>query len=89
MLEKTWDDHKCGIGVFTIQGSERRNKESKNIWRQFNNMKILMLSQILKRLWNSFFYKNDHVKQEIVEAIVDNILQRNHHDDGNGDTQML
>ena len=51
---KTWDDHKCGIGVFTMQGFERRNKESKNILERFSNMKNQMLSQILKRLWDSF-----------------------------------
>ena len=26
---KTWKDHKCGIGVFTMQGFKHRNKESK------------------------------------------------------------
>ena len=36
---QSWEDHKCGIGVFTMQGFERRNKESKNILRKFNNMK--------------------------------------------------
>ena len=41
---KTWDNHKCGIGVFTMQGFERRNKESKNILRQFSNMKNQMPS---------------------------------------------
>ena len=82
---KTWKDHKCRIGVFTMQGFECRNKESKNILRRFNNMKNKILSQILKRLWDSFFYNNDHVKQEIVEDMVDNILQRQHNDDGDDD----
>ena len=48
-------------------------------------MKNKILSQILKRLWDSFFYNNDHVKQEIVEDMVDNILQRQHNDDGDDD----
>ena len=79
---KTWEDHKCGIGVFTMQGFERRNKESKNILRSFNNMEKKILSQILKRLRNSFFYNNDHVRQEIVEDIVDDLLRE---DNNNGD----
>ena len=58
---KTSDDHKYGVGVFTMQGFERRNKMSKNILRRFNNMKTQMQSQILKCLWDSFFYNNDHV----------------------------
>ena len=86
---KTWKDHKCGIGVFTMQGFKRRNKESKNILRQFNNMKNQMLSQILKQFWDSFFYNNDHVKQEIMEDIVDNILQHQHHHDGDDGSRMI
>ena len=48
-----------------------------------------MLSQILKRLWGYFFYNNDHVKQKIVEGIVDNVLQRQHNDDGDDNMQRL
>ena len=79
---QTWDDHKCGIGVFTMQGFERRNKESKNILRKFNNMKNKMLSQILKRLWDSFFHNNEYLQVEVVEEMVDDILQRQDNDDG-------
>ena len=68
-----------------MQGFERRNKESKNILRRFSNIKNQMLSQILKRLWNSFFYNNDYVQLEIVEEIVDDILQRQDNDDGEDD----
>ena len=65
-----------------MQGFKRRNKESKNILRKFSNMKNKMLSQILKRLWDSFFYNNDYVQVEIVKEMVDNILQRQDNDDG-------
>ena len=85
---KTWNDHKCGIGVFTMQGFECRNKESKNILRQFSNMKNQMLSQLLKRLWDSFFYNNNYVQLEIVEEMVDNILQFQDNDNGDDD-QMI
>ena len=61
---------------------------SKNILKRFNNMKNKMLLEILKRLWDSFFYNNDHVQQEILEDMVDNILQRQHNDDGDDD-QMI
>ena len=50
----TWKVHKCGIGVFTMQGYERRNKESKNIMRKFSNNKNNILDQILKRLYDNF-----------------------------------
>ena len=75
---KIWHTHKCGIGVFTMQGFERRNKESKNIMRRFNNKKHNICSQILKRLWDFFFHNNDHTtkkgKKEIVEDIVDEFV---------------
>ena len=71
-----------------MQGFERRNKESKNIMRRFNNKKHNICSQILKRLWDSFFYHNDYRKKgkkEIIEEIVDNLvdnLVREDNDDG-------
>ena len=84
-----WDTHKCGIGVFTMQGFERRNKESKNIMRRFNNKKHNICSQILKRLWDCFSHNNDHTtkkgKEKVVEDIVDefvHILVREDNDDG-------
>ena len=36
---QTWDNHRCGVGVFTMQGFERRYKESKTIMRKFTNNK--------------------------------------------------
>ena len=33
----TLDEHQLGLGIFTMQGFECRNKESKNILRRFNN----------------------------------------------------
>ena len=41
-----------------------------------------MLSQILKRLWDSFFYNNEYLQVEIIEEMVDDILQRQDDDDG-------
>ena len=47
-----------------------------------------MLSQILKRLWDSFFYNNDYEQVEIVEEIVEDILQRQDNDDGEDDQKI-
>lgn len=57
---KIWDTHKLGIGIFTMQGFERRNKESKNIMRRFNIKKHNICSQILQRLWDYFSHNNDY-----------------------------
>ena len=39
IVDETWEKHKCGVGVFTMQGHERRNKESKNTLKRFSNNK--------------------------------------------------
>ena len=39
IAEVTLDRHKMGLGIFTMQGFERRNKESKNTLRRFCNMR--------------------------------------------------
>ena len=35
--------HKCGIGVFTMQGFERRNKESKRYMSLYSTVSIKLL----------------------------------------------
>ena len=47
----TLNRHKMGLGIFTMQGFERRNKESKNTLRKFCNMKWDYLSQNLRGLY--------------------------------------
>ena len=53
----TWERHKLGLGIFTMQGFERRNKESKNCFRRFTNKKGNFLVSTLRRLWDSFIYE--------------------------------
>ena len=46
-------------------------------------MKHNKCSQILKQLWDCFFYNNDHVKkskQEIVDEIVDDLVREDNND---------
>ena len=54
----TWEKHSVGIGVFTMQGFERRNKESKNTLRRFNNNKGNIVVANMKRLWDLFYYEH-------------------------------
>ena len=39
IAQDTWTKHSVGIGMFTMQGYERRNKESKSVLQKFNNNK--------------------------------------------------
>lgn len=55
MAKEIWTAHRCGIGIYIIQGFERRNKESKNTMRRFNNNKSQKLEQNLKRLWDLLY----------------------------------
>ena len=48
------EEHGVGLGVFTMQGFERRNKESKNTFKRFNNRKGNVLRQNLDRLSDVF-----------------------------------
>ena len=57
IVDKTWEKFKLGIGIYTMQGYERRNKESKNTLRRFSNNKGNIVMNNLKRLWDHYYYK--------------------------------
>ena len=57
----TWEKHRLGLGIYTMQGFERRNKESKNTFRRFTNKKGNTLVQNLKRLWDLFYHENVNI----------------------------
>ena len=54
IVSETFKKHALGVGIFTMQGFERRNKESKNCLRRFTNGKGNMLVQNMKRLCDVF-----------------------------------
>ena len=56
----TYTRHNLGIGIFNMQGFERRNKESKNVYRRFSNKQQRgRLTTTLGRLWEVWkFNKN-------------------------------
>ena len=47
---KTYEDHKTGLGIFTMQGFEHRNKESKRHFNRHTNKKGNVLMQVMPRL---------------------------------------
>ena len=54
IAKKTLKDHCLGLGIFTMQGFECRNKESKNTLRRFSNGIGNIAIPNLKRLWDVF-----------------------------------
>ena len=56
MIQRIWDKHKMGIGIFTLQGFERRNKESKTAAKRFYNGRHNVCCQIINRVFDSFYY---------------------------------
>ena len=54
LAHATFSEHNLGLGVFTMQGYERRNKESKNTWKRFNNNKGNFVVPNIRRLWDIF-----------------------------------
>ena len=47
LVERLWKEHRLGIGIFNLQGMERRNKESKNAAKKFYNNKHNVCSQTI------------------------------------------
>jgi hypothetical protein len=56
ILKQTFERHGTGIGIFTIQGFERRNKESKNCMKRFSNNRGNQMVNNMKRVWDIFEY---------------------------------
>ena len=54
IAKTTLDRHSLGLGIFTMQGFECRNKDSKNTLRQFSNGHGNIVITNLKRLWDVF-----------------------------------
>ena len=53
IVDTTFERHGCGVGIFNMQGFERRNKESKNIYNNNNNHRGKLNTNI-NRLWDIF-----------------------------------
>ena len=54
ICDKTFKTHGTGVGIFNMQGFERRNKESKNCIKRFSNNKGNITKNNLKRLYDTF-----------------------------------
>ena len=54
MAKVTLEKHNMGLGIFTMQGFEHRNKESKTCFVKFTNKKGNVCIQVTKRLWDLF-----------------------------------
>ena len=50
----TFERHGLGVGIFTMQGFERRNKESKNCMKRFGNNKGNIVESNMKRVFDIF-----------------------------------
>lgn len=54
IMKDTWEKYECGVGIFTIQGFERRNKESKYSLSNHNNGKGNIMLQNIAHLCSKF-----------------------------------
>ena len=54
----TWDKYQLGVGIFSMKGFERRNRESKTTLLQFTNGKGNILTHIIEQLWDKFYFEN-------------------------------
>jgi hypothetical protein len=63
----TYERHKLGLGIFSMQGFERRNKESKNTLKQFctgHQKSPKLLVNNMRRLLQVFLYEMNAYKSE-------------------------
>ena len=60
MARITFERHNLDIGVFIMQDFERRNKESKNVYKRLTNKKSKsILKTTLGRLWEVWKYSKN------------------------------
>ena len=58
-VRHSWTNHNCGFGVMTMQGFERRNRESKPCAKKFSNKKgNLTCGTLQKKRVSLFKYAN-------------------------------
>lgn len=57
IAEDTYNEHKVCVGIFNMQGFERRNKDSKNCMKRFSNNKEHVVVNNLKRVYDIFEHK--------------------------------
>ena len=60
LVDITFERHKLGLGIFSMQGFERRNKESKNSLRRFSTMNRkspYLLVNNMRRLLQVYLYE--------------------------------
>ena len=55
IIKDTWETYGLGVGIFTMQGFERRNKESKFTLQHRTNNKGNVIIQNLVKLFGSFY----------------------------------
>ena len=56
LVDHLWEIHQVGIGVFNLQGFERRNNESKTIAKRFYNSKHNVCYQTMNRAFNLCYF---------------------------------
>ena len=56
IVRDTFDRHGTSVGVFTMQGFKRRNKESKNCMKRFSSNRGNPMINNIKRVWDIFEY---------------------------------
>ena len=62
IMIQTFETFNMGLGIYSMQGIERRNKESKNIAKRFSNNRYNLCFSTMQRLFDLFFFGKDYMK---------------------------
>ena len=55
-MENTFNEFNMGLGIYSIQGVERRNKKSKNCAKRFSNYRKNISFSTIRHLFDVFFF---------------------------------
>ena len=56
IMQSTYENFRLGLGIFSMQGIEQRNKELKTYASRFSNKRGNLCQQTIKRLFDLFFF---------------------------------
>ena len=57
IAKDTLQEHKLGVGIFTMQGFEQRNKESKMKLQRYSNFRGEMIRSNLEKVWQLYYHE--------------------------------
>ena len=91
IMKDTFEKHCLGVGIFTMQGFEQQNKESKTKMTRNSNFKGSTIRANLEKLWTKFYHtSNTEIKKKAAALKKEkNKKKRQNNKNNNSDTNNV